>query len=194
MLTHAQLKCGVVALLGLMACSEGPPPTAGVSLATSPAVVETNDPSQSVALGIAHALANPSVRVALLKALRESPWVEHKLVLQEFIATPRGAVLAVAAAQARGMSAAAFVAQVNALPLLDFYVSSRADRLRWKGDGALGVALSTASAAAPPFAYTPDGAAIPYASARDGGRVVVVLHPAEAKGRPMQKILRAQDG
>ncbi len=121
----------------------------------------------------------------MLQAFRASPWVEHKLVLQEFITTTAGRELVAAAAAARGVTPAEFTRQINALPLLDFYVSSRLDRLSWRGEGTVGVALST-TMAAPLWAHTSEGTAIPFASARVAGRVLVALHPVEVRGRRMK--------
>jgi len=73
------------------------------------------------------------------------------------------------------------------MPLLDFYVPSRAERLSWSGDNTVGVALSTSMQAVPTSAYTSEGKTIPFASAHAAERVLVLLHPAEAKGRRMQR-------
>ena len=187
MLRSAQWKFGVVAFLGFSACSEGPPPTASTANWRSLSAAVAEQPGQDVALGIAQALANPTIRLSVLQAFRGSPWVEHKLVLQQFIATTAGMEMVAAAATARGVTAAEFTNQINALPLLDFYVPSRSERLSWSGDNTVGVALSTSMKVVPTSAYISAGTAIPFASAHAMGRVLVLLHPAEAKGRRMQR-------
>jgi hypothetical protein len=77
----------------------------------------------------------------------------------------------------------ALAARIDSLPALDFYVVSRADRRSWRGEDVLHVALTTTMRALPTVAYRSDGEAVPYANARTSGGVVVLLHPAESKGR-----------
>ncbi|MEO7995842.1 MAG: hypothetical protein ABI852_00285 [Gemmatimonadaceae bacterium] len=187
MMQRAKLKFGLVALLGLGACSEGSKPTASAEIDRPLSANVAEQPGQEVALGIAQALTDPTLRLSVLQAFRASPWVEHKLVLQQFIATTAGRELVTAAATARGVTAAEFTNQINALPLLDFYVPSRVERLSWSGDNVVGVALSTSMQVVPTSAYLSDGKAIDFASAHKAGRVLILLHPAEAKGRRMQR-------
>jgi hypothetical protein len=187
MLRHVRWKFGVVALLGFAACTDRSTSTASVSGANQLSASLVSQPGQIVASGIAQALANPAIRLSVLQAFRSSPWVEHKLVLQQFITTPAGIELVAAAASARGVSGAEFTNLINALPLLDFYVASRTERLSWRGENAVGVALATSMSVAPSWAFTSDGRTVPYASARAAGRVLMLLHPAEAKGRRMQR-------
>ncbi len=174
------------ALMVVAACSDGPLPT-GATIESPLAASLVEQPEQEVALGIAQAMANPTIRSSVLKAFRSSPWVEHKLVLQEFITTSEGIELVAAAAQARGVTTVEFTDQVNALPLLDFYMPSRAERLSWRGENTVGVALSTSMRVTPTSAFMSDGKVIPLTSAHTAGRVLVLLHPAEAKGRRMHR-------
>jgi hypothetical protein len=187
MLKHARRKLGVVALLGFGACSDNTSSTATVVGEGEFTARLAKQPGQEVAAGIASALANPAVRRSVLQAFRSSPWVEHKLVLQQFIATSAGTELVAAAASARGVTAAEFANLISALPLLDFYVPSRAERLSWRGENTVGVSLSTSMNVMPSWAHTSDGKAIRFASAHAVGRVLFLLHPAEAKGRRMQR-------
>jgi hypothetical protein len=105
MLRRARRKLGVVALLGLGACSEVPTSTASAAIGR-PLSASLAEPGQEVASGIAQAMASPAIRRSVLQAFRASPWVEHKLVLQQFITTPAGRELVAAAATARGATAA----------------------------------------------------------------------------------------
>lgn len=59
------------------------------ALAASLAFASANE-SDLVARAVAGALAQEGVRNRLFQAFRASPWVEHKLVLQEFAESPGG--------------------------------------------------------------------------------------------------------
>lgn len=177
----------VAALVVISACAES------TSVATGVEAIHVIDerfesrPGQEVAAGIASAMGDASIRVSVLQAFRASDWVEHKLVLQDFVTTPAGKALVALAARSRGVTAAEFSALINSLPLLDFYVPSREERLSWTGNNNVSVALSLAMNAVPASAYTSDGTTIPYSSSHEAGRVLVLLHPAEAKGRRMKR-------
>ena len=133
-----------------------------------------------VASGISSALQSSDIRSRVLRAFRASPYVEHKLVLQEFVQTPLGRQVVEAAASALGISEASLDAKINALPLLDFYVLGRTARKSWQGEDVLAVALTTDMRASPPKAFTSTGP-ISYAQAR-ANNVVLLLQPAELKG------------
>lgn len=195
----AKWTLGVVAVFGLGACSESPPPTASAEIGSTLSSNLAEQPGEEIASGIAQALANPTIRLSVLQAFRASPWVEHKLVLQQFITTAAGQELVAAVATTRGITAAQFTGKIHALPPLDFYVPSRTERLSWSGENTVGVALSTSMRVVPTSAHTSDGGTIPFASAHDAGRVLILLHPSEAKGRRMQRQAalvgsRIQDG
>jgi hypothetical protein len=141
-----------------------------------------------VAVALARALAQPGLRARLLQEFRASPWVEHKLVLQEFITTPTGKKLVEAGAEAVGSNVSELTAKINSLPSLDFYVVGDANRRTWTGGAQVAVALTLDMSRQPTTAYTTTGS-VAYHDARPGtgsGLVMLLLHPAEPKGRRMK--------
>jgi hypothetical protein len=176
-----------VGLATLSACEA--PPTDPMQASGSGGVASrsANSSADDIALAIARALAQPQLRARLLQEFRASPWVEHKLVLQEFVGTPTGQALVLAAAEALGESPSDLAARIASLPSLDFYVLGDANRRTWRGGAEIAVALTTDMRVLPTTAYTTTGS-IPYGEARPGsgsGLVMILLHPAEPKGRRM---------
>lgn len=94
---------------------------------------EVDAAGQKVAQAFALAMADANVRVMVRNSLRASPFNEHKLVLQEFLATRDGERLLAAAAKASGLEVNVLTALVAQLPSMDFYAPVREHRLAWKG-------------------------------------------------------------
>jgi hypothetical protein len=159
---------------------------------TSPVASEHQMSANSIeALGdevvraIASALTQPELRLRVLQAFRSSPWVEHKLVLQEFVRTPLGRDLVRVGARATRSTEQELVETIFKLPELDFYVASRRDRLTWRGDNDFMVALIMSGDLKAVPAYTPHGALTyhPGKYLLESDPTLILLHPAEAKGR-----------
>ena len=85
-------SCGFLAVVALGACSDQPP-TAPIDVAaagsTSAAQLASRGDSLAYALGTA--LGDGALRGQMLQAMRASPMNEHKLVLQDFVATTQPA-------------------------------------------------------------------------------------------------------
>jgi hypothetical protein len=114
--------------------------------------------------------------------MRASPFTEHKLVLQDFTATPAGRAFVAAAAQASGTAPAALQATISALPRLDFYVPLREHRRTWRGTGDLVVAAALGESRGTVTAYGSDGQRRSVTQASwTSGPTVFLLHPAEWK-------------
>jgi len=180
-------------LLWLSGCSDmtvpGEPPSAG-SVGTGYSAADIGRISASldqVTRAIAVALDDTAVRLAVRDAMRDSPWNEHQVTLQELLPTAAGQALVAAAAQAAGESPAQFRARIAALPALAFYVPSRAQRRSWRGTGGI-VVVSSLNFEDPGtygvHGYGPDGRRVPDARAfRSLNSPVMVLHPAEPRVR-----------
>lgn len=173
----------VAVTIALAGCSD-----AGVlpSTAAHPLLLAGMDASQGradeVARALAMAMQRQDVRVQVRNAMRHSRVTEHKLVLQEFVATPAGAHVLRIAAQQSGMSIDALSARIESLPVMDFYLPVRDHRASWRG-GAEVLVGATLSPKQPVLtAYTPAGATVSL-DARDGvpAQPVFVLHPAQRK-------------
>ena len=168
----------------LAACSDVTDP----ATAPSPVVRQLADASpaqqaQVVARGIAAALERPNLRAQLRNDMRDSRWTEHKLVLQDYVATPHGADLVTAAARELGVTPAALGATIAALPRLDFYLPFRPNRLAWRGSPDLLVAAAFEKMAPTIDAFDTRGATHTLRLA-DGApaRPLILLGPAEPKG------------
>jgi hypothetical protein len=113
--------------------------------------------------------------------------VEHKLIFQEFIATSGGQELLKRAAASLGLRDAEFRRLLEDLPPLDLYVPSKEARLSWRGEDVVAVAATASMATAPLTAYTSRGDAVELGEIARVGRVLVLVHPAEVKGRRMHR-------
>lgn len=140
-----------------------------------------------VSRAIATALNGQDVRVAVRDAMRDSPWDVHQISLREYLDSPAGGVLLTAAARAAGEAPAAFAARVRALPDLDFYVPSREQRKMWTGAGSVVLAAALDPEDGEVFGFGPDGRSVAEPLGAGGaGHTVMLLHPAEPRGRRNQ--------
>ena len=123
--------------LALVACE--PPTSSSSSQPESELRAEAARLNQ-MAGALSAALDDTRHRRSLLDILRNSPFVEHKLTLTEFLAHS-GSTDIVDAMQGRLRGSDADLASAAArLPALDFYVPSRSQRRSWTGQGSLAVA------------------------------------------------------
>jgi hypothetical protein len=140
-----------------------------------------------VSKALATALNRQNVRVAVRDAMRDSPWDVHQISLREYLDSPAGGVLLAAAARAAGEAPAAFAARVRALPDLDFYVPSREQRKMWTGAGSVVLAAALDPEDGQVFGFGPDGRSVAEPLGAGGaGHTVMLLHPAESRGRRNQ--------
>ena len=140
-----------------------------------------------VSRAIATALNGQRVRVAVRDAMRDSPWDVHQISLREYLESPAGGVLLAAAALAAGEAPGTFAARVRALPDLDFYVPSREQRKTWTGAGSVVLAAALDPEDGEVFGFGPDGRSVAEPlRAEAAGHTVMLLHPAEPRGRRNQ--------
>ncbi|MGH7720195.1 MAG: hypothetical protein ACREON_15305 [Gemmatimonadaceae bacterium] len=180
---------GMVSMaLALAACDADLPPSpeSDVTItAKKAASAPAASPENNVARGIALALREHDVRVAIRDAMRASRFTEHKLVLQEFIQTEAGRAVVAAAAASSGLSESAFRSLIDQLPPLDFYVSRRDDRKSWRASANVEVAIVMNERPAKFDIFRPDGRALALTpeefNVRGSSRATLMLHPAESK-------------
>jgi hypothetical protein len=171
----------------LAACSEpsttSPRPDRPDDASAAVAAVSAN--LDRVAKSLATGLREPRARTLLRDAMRASRYTDHKLVLQDFVATTEGKQIVSYAAAAEGVTTDELLAAIRTLPRLDFYIPSREQRRSWTGTdnlivtAGLGRNLSTTSG------YTPAGVpATRNGTAKAGAAdpVAILLQEAEAKG------------
>jgi len=116
-------------------CSDAP----DMRIPTAPsAQVSTAAPARqtavdSVARGIALAMASAEVRMRLLDDFRDSPFPAHALELGSYLNGAEGSVIAREAARALHMSQPAFLKLVAALPSMTFKMDRALGRVQWTG-------------------------------------------------------------
>lgn len=177
---------GVLAACALLlgACSDGDQasPLSPDSQNRASAAAATADPAQRVARAFAAAMQDADVRVQVRNAMRGSLYNEHKLVLQEFVATRAGRRLVQAAAKGAGMTEGELDALIATLPVMDFYAPFQTHRLTWRGNADVAVG-SAMDVDAPRFtAYTADGQQLVHGAGGTAPQTVwLFIHPAEPK-------------
>ncbi len=128
----------VVAAAGLCiatACSDTPDarvPTAPMAPSAQVSMVPAHQTTvDSVARGIALAMASSDVRTRLLDDFRDSPFPAHALELSSYLNGTQGSVIARDAARALSMSQPAFLKLVAALPSMLVKMERPIDRVKW---------------------------------------------------------------
>ncbi len=147
------------------------------------AVADVHRKVDKIAWQFALAMEADSIRLLVRDAMRESPVSEHKLVLQEFVRTPRGLRVMAVAASAGDQDPEQLEADIAHLPPLDFYVPAREHRLSWKGTKDIAVGANV-DVEAPLIGYTTAGVAENIdRRAAASNLTFVVLQPAEHKSQ-----------
>ena len=145
---------GVVALMLLAACTDRavtPPPT-DTSL---PAISANAKRPEALARMVATALKNPALRAYLRAQLEVSPYPEHKLQFQTFLAANGDRALRDVASQNR-VSKEALADQAKSAIALEVYFPVPEHRAAWTGDEQLLVATALTDDE-PPVAFDTDG-------------------------------------
>jgi hypothetical protein len=171
---------GMVALLA--ACADVNAPQAAVPEPASVVQRQQEAVLGKVAQGFARALAEAPLREHVRDEMRASLLTEHKLVLQEFVSSPRGREVLEAAANALGITPAALGSMVAGLPEMDFYAPFREHRRTWRATPDVVVAAALDTRGSEFQAYTIDGVARKY-DVRHGApaEAVLMIHPAQRK-------------
>lgn len=157
--------------------SPPPEPSAAVS-----AFVET--PADAVSRAFAMAMRDAQVRADLRDAMRSSPFNEHKLVLQEYLATSRGKLFLERAAAAASTTVDALRSDIEQLPDMDLYLPYRNHRLTWRASDDIQFAYTMDVDADAFVGFRIDGERIRYRT--DAGTptdAILIIHPAEYKAR-----------
>ncbi len=152
------------------------------------ALFPADNDAQHVAVALAAALGERMVAAGLKDALRASPFNEHKLVLQEYLATSEGALLLSRTANVAQMTTEEFTHTVGRLPDMDFYMPFDEHRLSWRGDPSILVAVIEDPDAHSVQAFDHHGRSVIVNSfqARSSQRPLLILHPAEPKTRRVE--------
>ena len=147
-------SCAAAALILIAACGErtitppGPEASAG-------AVPEAVARPEALAKMVAKGLKNPAFRAYLKAQLDASPYREHKLQFETFLAANSARALREIAAE-NGTSKDALEAQVRGAIALEVYFPVPAHRGAWQGDEQVLVATALTDDD-PPVAFDPQG-------------------------------------
>ena len=148
-------SCAVAALLLIAACSDRavtPPsdsPAAGLTAGSTHAAPE------ALAKMVAKGLKNPAFRAYLKAQLDASPYREHKLQFETFLAANQGRALREIAAE-NGTSKEALADQAKTAIALEVYLPVPAHRAAWSGDENILVATALTDDD-PPVAFDAEG-------------------------------------
>ncbi|HYN82283.1 MAG TPA: hypothetical protein VES88_12330 [Gemmatimonadaceae bacterium] len=145
----------------LGACADSPTAPSD-SFWHASASVSSAAPSDAVRItrAIAYAMRDASIRKAVQTAMRSSLVNEHKLVLQDYLKTQKGAKLFSATAAALDVTPQTLNDLLANLPNLDFYLPFKAHRLAWKPTSDVYVATTFDPDAATLTAYGTNGQTI----------------------------------
>ena len=149
----------LASLGAVIACGDHPSVTAPertAAPAAPPAAPSASEAApEKLARAVALALADPDFRAYVKSQLDASPFREHKLPFQRFLAA-NGGRAAAALAQSAGATRAAMLRAADAAIPLEFYFPVSAHRAAWAGDDNLLVATALRDHDAP-VAFDPRG-------------------------------------
>lgn len=111
------------------------------------------------ARAIAIALVEPEIRQQILGDMRDSPFSEHKLVLQDYFRTPGGERV-LDAIQRAGIDAGKLRSALQGAARIQFYVPNTAQRSSWQGTADVLVAASLIQDP-PTLGFAPTGQPVP---------------------------------
>jgi len=146
-------SCAVAALLLIAACSDRtvtPPSEAPVA-----AIAANAQRPEALAKMFAKGLKNPAFRAYLKAQLDASPYREHKLQVENFLAANESRALREIAVE-NGTTKDALGTQAKAAIALEVYFPVPAHRAAWTGDEQVLVATAVTDDD-PPIAFDPDG-------------------------------------
>src|SRR5256886_12018244 len=143
MLSHTSrlaVPAALALLVGGLACSDRTPgtgPAPGPAGGSSPGSSATGSPAppappEQLARGLALALADPAFRAPVHAQLAGSPYREHKLPFQRFLAADGGIALA-ALARGAGRAASDVARDADRAIPLEMYLPVPAHRRAWTG-------------------------------------------------------------
>src|SRR5436309_4275446 len=154
MCSYTSRAAALALLVGALACSDRPPGTAP-DAAGGPNVLSTATNPELLARSLALALGDPAFRAHVKGELDRSPFREHKLSFQRFLAAGRGHALA-AMAQRTGVATADLGRAADGATPLEMSLPVPEHRRIWKGDANVLVATAVADHD-PPVAFDVQG-------------------------------------
>jgi uncharacterized protein YjdB len=152
MLQHTRIVAVAAAVVLTARCSDAPSNPAATPPPKSP---DASVVGPLAARAIALAMAEPAIRQQILGDMRDSPFSEHKLVLQDYFATPAGARV-LDAIQQTGIDADDLRNKLKASRPIQFYVPSTDQRSSWRGSADV-IVVANLTREQPTLGFTPTG-------------------------------------
>ena len=147
-MTYSTRWSALAVVLVLAGCDNSAPPVA-------PAAPDTRGLGALAARAIALAMAEAPVRRSILNDLRDSPFSEHKIVLQDYLTTASGKEL-LAAMERAGIDAEVIRTGLQSAPRIQFYAPVTAQRVAWRGTPDI-LVVPNLGAEPPDIGFTPTG-------------------------------------
>src|SRR5216110_535355 len=188
MCSYTSRAAALVLLVGALACSDRPTGTAP-DAASGPNVLSTATNPELLARSLALALGDPAFRAHVKGELDRSPFREHKLSFQRFLAAGRGHALA-AMAQRTGVATADLGRAAEGAIPLEMYLPVPEHRRIWKGDANVLVATAVADHD-PPVAFDVQGNRLVLDPERPPATPVIAVVPVETDFSPSPSALIA---
>jgi len=176
MCSYTSRAAALALLVGALACSDRPTGTAP-DAASGPNVLSTATNPELLARSLALALGDPAFRAHVKGELDRSPFREHKLSFQRFLAAGRGHALA-AMAQRTGVATADLGRAAEGAIPLEMYLPVPEHRRTWKGDANVLVATALADHD-PPVAFDVQGNRLVLDPERPPATPVIAVVPVE---------------
>jgi len=183
-------SCAVVALILIAACSDRTvtPPAESPVAASS---VNAKRP-EGLAMMFAKGLKNPAFRAYLKAQLNASPYREHKLQFETFLAANESRALREIAVE-NGTTKDAVESRVKAAIALEVYFPVPAHRAAWTGDEQVLVATAMTDDD-PPVAFDPEGNRQVLDPTTPPATPVLAVVPVETDfSRPPAKVIECTD-
>jgi hypothetical protein len=183
-------SCAVAALLLIAACGERTvTPPAETSTARVP---ESSRRPEALAKMVAKGLKNPAFRAYLKAQLDASPYREHKLQFETFLAANSARASREIAAE-NGTNKDALAAQAKAAIALEVYFPVPAHRAAWQGDEQILVATALTDDD-PPIAFDPEGRRLVLDPQTPPATPVLAIVPVETDfSRPPARVIECID-
>jgi len=140
---HTSRVAALTLAVGALACSDRPPGTAPAE--GGPDVIATATKPELLARSLALALGDPAFRAHVKDELDRSPFREHKLSFQRFLAAgPGGGEALATMARRTGVATVDLAREADRAIPLEMYLPVPEHRRRWTGDANVLVATAIA--------------------------------------------------
>ena len=144
MWSHTSRVAALALAVGALACSDRPPGTAPSGLEERRVFAPAGSP-ETLARSLALALGDPAFRAHVKGELDRSPFREHKLPFQRFLAAgPGGGIALATMARRSGVAMADLAREADGAMPLEMYLPVPEHRRTWTGDADVLVATAVA--------------------------------------------------